>query len=107
MRYFVKKGTMFLDSRSPVQTIAGSSDFMAELPEKRREWSLYLALGQVGLEMVVPIGLGFVLDRWLRTFPGFTAGGVVLGFIVGIVHLLHLLRRLDQSDSHEAKQNDQ
>jgi F0F1-type ATP synthase assembly protein I len=68
-----------------------------------REMGLYFALGQVGLEMVAPIGLGVLLDRWLHTAPTFIVIGVLLGFVGGLAHLMALLKRLDRSNSRNNK----
>jgi F0F1-type ATP synthase assembly protein I len=76
-----------------------------DLPN-RRDLGIYFALGQVGLEMVIPIGLGVVLDLWLHTAPLFIVVGVLLGFVGGIIHLLSLLKRLDRSDSKNDSQPD-
>jgi len=78
---------------------------MDEPAPRRREWGIYFALGQVGMEMVIPIGLGVLVDQWLKSFPGFTAAGVVLGFVVGLVHLIYLLKRLDQTGPREPQDN--
>lgn len=69
---------------------------MTDSQRKPRELGLYLALGQVGLEMVAPIVLGFLIDRWLRTLPWLTVVGVLIGFVGGLVHLSRLLKRWDR-----------
>jgi F0F1-type ATP synthase assembly protein I len=56
-----------------------------------------MALSQVGLEMVVPIGLGVGLDLWIGTVPWFMILGVVLGLVGGLVHMMAILRRMDRS----------
>ena len=55
----------------------------------------YLALAQVGLEMVAPLILGLVVDSVAGTMPWFTLGGVVLGFVGGITHLVVLGNKHD------------
>ena len=54
----------------------------------RWELNRYVALGQVGLEMVSPIVIGVLLDRWLGWAPWLTVAGAVLGFGGGMAHLL-------------------
>ena len=46
------------------------------------------ALGQVGTEMVAPIILGLLLDYYLGWLPWLTLTGVILGFSLGMVHIL-------------------
>jgi len=72
---------------------------MAVRPPTRRELGILFALGQVGMEMVVPIGAGYLADRALGTLPWLAASGAILGFVVGIVHLVVLVNKLDRSDS--------
>jgi F0F1-type ATP synthase assembly protein I len=63
-----------------------------------------LALGQVGIEMVVPIGVGIALDLWLHTAPVFILIGVVVGLVGGLVHMLAILKRMDKSESEKPPQ---
>jgi F0F1-type ATP synthase assembly protein I len=64
---------------------------MPDQSPKQRELSRYVALGQVGLEMVSPIVAGVLLDRWLGWTPWLTVIGAVFGFGGGMVHLLSIL----------------
>ena len=57
----------------------------------RRELGRYFALAQVGLEMVAPIVVGLLLDRWLGWMPWLTVLGAVVGFGGGMIHLLTIL----------------
>jgi len=57
-----------------------------------RELGRYLALGQVGLEMALPIAVGAWLDSRWGTSPWLAIAGVIIGFTVGMVHLWLLLR---------------
>jgi ATP synthase protein I len=47
----------------------------------------------IGLEMALPAGGGFWLDRRFQTTPIFSAAGAMLGFAVGFFHLLQIARR--------------
>lgn len=61
-------------------------------PGDPKELSRYLALGQVGLEMVAPIVLGLVLDSYLGWSPWGVAAGVAIGFIGGLAHLVTMTK---------------
>lgn len=71
-----------------------------ELPD-RKELGLYLALAQVGFEMVSPIGVGILLDVYLGWSPWGVIGGAVLGLCGGMAHLISLTNRQDQSKSSQ------
>jgi len=55
-----------------------------------KELGRLMSLAQVGTEMVLPIGVGLLLDRWLVSLPWCTVVGVFLGLTLGIVHLVVL-----------------
>jgi F0F1-type ATP synthase assembly protein I len=57
-------------------------------PDSRNEFGSYLALAQVGLEMVVPIGVGMALDHYFHWTPWATTVGAVLGLAGGLTHLV-------------------
>jgi ATP synthase protein I len=46
----------------------------------------------LGLEFSLPVMAGYYLDRWQHTSPAATLTGLVLGFAVGMVHLLQIAR---------------
>lgn len=69
-----------------------------ELPD-RKEMGRYVALSQIGLEMVVPIVAGVLVDYYLVWTPWATIAGAVLGLCGGLVHLVHLLNKMDSQDS--------
>ncbi len=74
--------------------------------DSRREMGFYFALSQVGLEMVVPIGVGIALDRYLGWAPWGTVAGAVLGLVVGLVHLVVILNRHDQERTGPSERRD-
>jgi F0F1-type ATP synthase assembly protein I len=76
---------------------------LPEMPD-RKELGRYFALGQIGLEMVVPIVAGLLLDRFLGTTPWAVVAGAVLGLCGGFVHLVHQLNRMDSKDSSRSDQ---
>jgi F0F1-type ATP synthase assembly protein I len=55
----------------------------------------YFALAQIGLEMVVPMGIGLLLDYWLNLLPWATITGLVVGFVGGLIHLVLMVRQHD------------
>ena len=57
----------------------------------------YIALAQVGLEMVVPIGIGAALDHYLKWSPWGVVGGAVFGLVGGLAHLVAMINRESQS----------
>jgi F0F1-type ATP synthase assembly protein I len=74
-----------------------------EMPD-RKELGRYLALSQIGLEMIVPIVVGLVLDHYLGWAPWALIAGAVLGLCMGFVHLVHLLNKMDAKDSPRSDQ---
>jgi F0F1-type ATP synthase assembly protein I len=62
-----------------------------------KELGFYFALAQVGLEMVVPIGIGAALDYYLHWAPWGVVAGAVLGLMGGLIHLVALINRDDKS----------
>ena len=59
----------------------------------------YVVLGQVGMEMVVPIVAGLALDYFIGWGPWGVIAGTILGFAGGLTHLIHLVNKLDKKDS--------
>jgi F0F1-type ATP synthase assembly protein I len=72
----------------------------------QREMGYHLALAQVGLEMVAPLVIGLVIDWLVGTMPWFAMGGLVLGFVGGLTHLVLLSKKHDamtRKDRGESK----
>ena len=66
---------------------------VTQRPPDAREMGYYIALAYVGLEMVVPIILGLVVDRYAGSAPWCLVAGAVLGLCGGLAHLVHQLNR--------------
>lgn len=84
----MESGGFFLDA-------TGSSMPPPDRPEdslaKGFTWA-YRATA-VGLEFVTPAIGGLILDRYAGTNPWGILGGVILGFIVGMTHLLRIAKQ--------------
>ena len=74
--------------------------------DSRHEMGFYFSLSQVGLEMVVPVGVGIALDRYLQWSPWGVIGGAVAGLLVGFVHLVVVLNRHDQGGAGPSERRD-
>jgi len=67
-------------------------------PEKRSSEELgtgykYVSLGiSFALGIVLFMGLGFLLDRWLKLSPLFTVAGTLLGAVLSFVWVFNKLR---------------
>ncbi len=64
-----------------------------------RDMRRYMALSQVGLEMVAPIGVGLAVDHFLGWFPWGTICGAALGLTAGLVHLIYFVSKDDPDSS--------
>ena len=72
---------------------------MPDQQPDNRELGFYLSISQVGLEMVAPVLLGWLLDVWLGWQPWAIITGAVLGLVLGVTHLVLILDRHNQPDS--------
>ena len=68
-----------------------------------RELGYYVALAQVGMEMALPVLVGYWLDDWLETTPWITSSAAVFGFIAGMAHLILILRQKDRAERSDKK----
>ncbi len=63
----------------------------------------------IGLQMVVPLGLGWWADSAWKTAPWCMILGAVFGFVVAMLELIHLARESasseEGSDSSDEKAN--
>ena len=76
---------------------------LPEMPN-RKELGRFVALSQVGMEMVAPIVIGLILDHYLGSTPWALVTGAVLGLGGGLLHLVHLLNQMDSKDSSQSNQ---
>lgn len=63
------------------------------------EWSSRITT--IALEMVVPVLIGYWLDRRLGSGVAFLLAGAVVGFSVSLLGLMRLARRPKQDDRSE------
>jgi hypothetical protein len=60
--------------------------------EYEKTVSRLMAYSAVGMEMIVPVGLGIAIDLWRGWMPACTILGVGFGLFVGIADLIRLNR---------------
>lgn len=68
-------------------------------PLNPKEFGHHLAIAQIGMEMVVPIGIGLALDYYLGWGPWATVGGALFGLVGGLLHLITLVNRQEANSS--------
>jgi len=61
----------------------------------------YYAMAQVGMEMVVPIFVGWWADEKLGSRPWLLVLGVILGFGLGLWHLIALSHADSRDDDSQ------
>jgi len=73
------------------------------LPGDPKEVGRLMALASVGAEMVAPIVMGLLLDKYLGWQPWGVVAGAVLGCVGGILHLAMLGNIQERRRQQEAK----
>lgn len=67
-------------------------------PKDARRLGLYMAMAQVGTEMVVPAVVGLLLDLYLGWTPWALLAGTILGLAGGLYHLIAITKQLNKRD---------
>ena len=71
---------------------------MVEKPDSRSPLGVAFDLASrattLGLEFALPAAAGYGLDTWLGTMPAATVCGVILGFLVGMLHAVRMSREM-------------
>jgi F0F1-type ATP synthase assembly protein I len=67
-------------------------------PPNSKELRFYLALAQVGTEMVGPMLLGLLLDYAFGWLPWATVIGLIVGAIGSMTHMITMLQRRDREE---------
>jgi F0F1-type ATP synthase assembly protein I len=76
-----------------------------EGPVTPREFGFYIALGQVGLEMVIPVVIGLALDHYLNWKPWGVIVGAAIGLFGGLAHLIALANQHERSKSSKDRRD--
>ena len=63
-----------------------------------RGYVLASRVSSIGLQMVVPLGLGWWADSSWKTTPWCMILGAGLGFVIAMLQLIHLARESDFSE---------
>lgn len=63
--------------------------------ENRQSGMAYAAALSLFFTVVTLLGLGYLLDRWLKTAPWLMVAGIVLGSILGLYEFVRLTSKLD------------
>jgi hypothetical protein len=79
-------------------TPGGQEGLVTQPPPSPREMGYYFALAQVGFEMIAPMLVGIGLDYAFGWTPWATVIGLILGFVGGLVHLVHMVNKHDAQE---------
>lgn len=72
-----------------------------------REASPYLTIGiQLAGTMILYVGLGYLVDRWLDTKPAFLIVGSVVGMIAFFIQLLRVAKELSSKTKKSVEKPD-
>lgn len=80
----------------------------------RKKFSMiedFTTLGTVGIELSVWVlicgGIGYWIDNKLRTSPGFTTAGLIIGLAAGLYRTYTVIVKSDIWESNDQKKEDQ
>lgn len=76
---------------------------MAAKNSDSRETGLYFALGQAGIEMVAPLGIGLWLDYQFGWGPWGLIVGALVGFVGGTVHMIVMAQQIEREREKNRK----
>ena len=83
---------------------------MVEQPEPRSPLGVGLELASrvttIGLEFALPAAAGYGLDSWLGSMPAATVCGVIIGFVVGMLHAVRMARDMPGGTTRAAGKPD-
>jgi F0F1-type ATP synthase assembly protein I len=96
-----------LSAGRPAQLETGTREARVQGPPDPQEMGYYLTLGQIGLEMVVPVVAGLVIENYLGGRPWGIIAGAAFGLIGGFTHMLILLNRQNDRDASKQRRDSQ
>lgn len=64
--------------------------------EARRSGVAYAAALSLFFSVVTLLGLGYLLDRWLRTTPWLMVAGIVVGSAVGLYEFVRITSKINE-----------
>jgi len=79
----------------------GAGRMIGDENERPKIFGALALVTGLGLTMVASVGvcgvLGYFVDRWLSTSPGFLISGILLGVVVGVLQAYRLIvKNLDK-----------
>jgi F0F1-type ATP synthase assembly protein I len=63
--------------------------------ENRRSGMAYAAALSLFFTVAMLLGLGWLLDRWLKTSPWLMVAGIILGSILGLYEFIRITSKLN------------
>jgi F0F1-type ATP synthase assembly protein I len=63
--------------------------------ENRRSGMAYAAALSLFFSVATLLGLGWFVDRWLKTSPWFMVAGIVLGSVLGLYEFVRITSRMN------------
>lgn len=60
----------------------------------RKSGMVYAAIFSLVTAVIVLLGVGWALDRWLGTTPWLLVGGIVLGSVVGFYQFIRIISKI-------------
>jgi ATP synthase protein I len=63
--------------------------------ENRRSGMAYAAALSLFFTVATLLGLGWLLDRWLKTGPWLMVAGIILGSILGLYEFIRITSKLN------------
>lgn len=76
---------------------------MPEQDPDQRQYGRYIALAQVGIEMVVPLALGAWLDYAMGWGYWAAVAGALVGFVGGTIHLILMAQAIEREETKKKK----
>jgi ATP synthase protein I len=62
----------------------------------RKSGVVYAAITSLVVSIIVMLGVGWALDRWLKTEPWLLMVGILLGSVAGFYQFIRLISKIEQ-----------